>query len=153
MVSVWRPLTTTLRLMLANVLECTLLVQGWRLSSIDEAAQWGLAARCALFWRQLRFSYAGRALLIGYTLAPSATLAAAPTLRRLGDWPVGELLFADPRTRRGQIQVARPRPGTVTGVPPAVAARRSVILPQQRWLMGAEHVLSPMLRLGLPPCS
>lgn len=146
-------LTAALRLRLAGALECALLGQGWRPPTADEAARLGLATRRAVFWRRVRFSYAGRALLIGHTLVPPATLARTPALRRLGDRPVGELLFSDPAARRRQVEVAGPRPGgAIAACLPAVAARRSVILLQRRPVMVVEHFLPPMLRLDPPPC-
>ena len=144
-------LTAALRRVLADALDCTLLAQGCRRASADEARYLGLAPGGRLFWRRVRFRHAGRTLLVGHTLAPAAALAACPALRRLGDRPVGELLFADPVVRRERIELAGSGSDTITGLRPALAARRARVPVGGHRLLVMEHFLPAMLHLR-PPC-
>ena len=143
-------LTAALRRALAGALDCRLLAQGWRGASADEARYLGLAPGSRLFWRRVRFRHAGRTLLIGHTLAPAAALAACPTLRRLGDRPVGELLFADPAMRRQRIELARPGSATVVSLCPTLVVRRARVPAGRHWLLVMEHFLPAMLHLPRP---
>jgi chorismate--pyruvate lyase len=148
-------LTAPLRRTLAGALDCTLLVQGWRTAGADEARYLGLTPGSRLYWRRVRFSHAGRALLIGHTLAPPAVLAARPRLRRLGHRPVGELLFADPAIRRERIELAEPGSDALLTVPNALAARRALVPAGRGRLLVSEHFLPAMRRvpLGSPCCN
>jgi chorismate--pyruvate lyase len=143
-------LTVALRRALAGALDCTLLAHGWRAASTDEARLLGALPGSRLYWRRVRFSHAGRALLIGHTLAPPAVLAACPRLRRLGDRPVGELLFADPAVRRERIELADPRSPALEGTPHALAARRALVPVSRGRLLVTEHFLPAMRRLPRP---
>jgi chorismate--pyruvate lyase len=144
-------LTAALRRTLGEALECRLQAQGWRRATADEAARLGLGAGSALFWRRVRFSHAGRTLLIGHTFAPPAALAAWPALRRLGDRPVGELLFADPAVRRARIELAVTPLMEPADTGPVVAARRALVPTGRQPLLVMEHFLPAMLHLPVPP--
>lgn len=148
-------LTAALRRALAGALDCTLLAHGWRAADADEARLLGQAPGSRLYWRQVRFSHAGRALLIGHTLAPPAMLAACPALRWLGDRPVGELLFVDPAIRRERIELARPGSAALLALPAALAARRALVPAGRGRLLVSEHFLPAMRRvpLGNPCCN
>lgn len=137
-------LTAALRRALAGALDCTLLTHGWRAASADEACYLGLAPGSRLYWRRVRFSHAGRVLLVGHTLAPVAALATCPALRRLGHRPVGDLLFADPRARRERIELSRP--DTVASLR-TVAARRALVRAGRQRLLVMEYFLPAMLHL------
>lgn len=143
-------LTATLRRGLGDALDCALLAQGWRAARADEARLLGVPTGSRLYWRRVRFSHAGRALLIGHTLAPPAVLAACPRLRRLGHRPVGELLFADPAIRRERIELADAGSDARRGVPRALAARRALVPAGHHRLLVMEHFLPAMLRLSSP---
>jgi chorismate--pyruvate lyase len=143
-------LTAALRRVLAGALDCTLLAQGWRAASADEARMLGQLLGARLYWRRVRFSHAGRALLIGHTLAPPAVLAACPRLRRLGDRPVGELLFADPAIRRERIELAELGSGALSEFPAALTARRALVPAGRGRLLVTEHFLPAMRRLPSP---
>lgn len=141
----------SLRRTLGEALECRLQAQGWRRATADEAARLGLGAGSALFWRRVRFSHAGRTLLIGHTLAPPAALAAWPALRGLGDRPVGELLFADPAVRRARIELAVTPLMEPADTGPVVAARRALVPTGRQPLLVVEHFLPAMLHLPVAP--
>jgi chorismate-pyruvate lyase len=149
-------LTAALRRALGGALDCTLLAHGWRAASEDEARLLGQAPGSRLYWRRVRFSHtghaghAGRALLIGQTLAPPAGRAACPRLRRRGDRPVGELLFADPAVRPERIELADPRSPALAGAPHALAARRALVPVSRGRLLVTEHFLPAMRRLPRP---
>jgi chorismate--pyruvate lyase len=146
-------LTAALRRALAGALDCTLLAQGWRAASTDEARLLGVRRGSALYWRRVRFSHtghAGRALLVGHTLAPPAVLATCPRLRWLGDRPVGELLFADPGIRRERTELAAPQSAALRSVPGALAARRALVPAGTGRLLVTEHFLPAMRRLPSP---
>ncbi len=141
-------LTAALRRVLAGALDCKLIAQGWRPASADEARYLGLAPDCRLFWRRVRFRHAGRTLLIGHTLAPAAALAVCPALRRLGDRPVGDMLFADPGVRRERIELAGWMSGAIANVRPALAARRARLPACGQRLLVMEYFLPAMLHLS-----
>lgn len=143
--------TAALRRALADGPDCTLLAQGWRPATAAEARYLRLAPGSRLFWRRVRFSHRGRALLIGHTLAPPAALAAWPALRRLGDRPVGELLFADPAVRRARIELAVTPLMEPADTGPVVAARRALVPTGRQPLLVVEHFLPAMLHLPVMP--
>ena len=138
--------TAALRRVCGEALECRLVAHGVRAATREEAGYLRLAAGAPLFWRRVRFRHAGRTLLIGYTLAPVGVLAQLPALRRLGDRPIGELLFADPAAARRRIELARPAPRP--GAP--VLVRRALLPAGRARLAVMEHFLPPMLRLPSP---
>ncbi|MDD3650474.1 chorismate lyase [Immundisolibacter sp.] len=139
--------TAALRRVCGAALECRLLAHGVRAATVEEAGYLRLAAGAMVFWRRVRFRHAGRTLLIGHTLVPVGVLAQWPALRRLGDRPIGELLFADPAVRRQGIELARAAP--LPGVP-ALFARRARVPAGRGHIAVMEHFLPPMLRLPLP---
>jgi chorismate-pyruvate lyase len=98
----------------------------------------------------VRFSHAGRALLVGHTLAPAAALTASPWLHRLGHRPVGELLFADTTVRRTRIELAGPQRDATTNLGPALAVRRALVGAGRHPLLVMEHFLPAMLHLPAP---
>lgn len=138
--------TAALRRVCGEALECRLMAHGVRAATGEEARYLGLAAGAMLFWRRVRFRHAGRTLLIGYTLAPVGVLGQLPALRRLGNRPIGELLFADPAARRRRIELARPAPRP--GAP--VLVRRALLPAGRARLAVVEHFLPPLLRLPSP---
>ncbi|GAB4351221.1 MAG: hypothetical protein Kow0073_06240 [Immundisolibacter sp.] len=141
-------LTAALRGACASAVDCTLLAQGWRAASAHESVRLRLAPGAPVFWRRVRFMRAGRPLLVGNTVVPPRTLARWPALRRLGDRPVGELVFAVPGTCRQQVELAV----APAAQAPALASRRSVIALQGGTLLVEEHFLPAALSLGAPPC-
>lgn len=141
-------LTAALRDACASAADCTLLAQGWRAASAHESARLGLAPGAPVFWRRVRFTRAGRPLLIGNTVVPPRTLTRWPALRRLGDRPVGELVFAAPGACRRQVELA----ATPAALVPALVSRRSVIALPGCALLVEEHFLPAALGLEAPPC-
>ncbi len=141
-------LTVALRGACAGAVDCTLLAQGWRTAGAHESACLALEPGASVFWRRVRFTRAGRPLLVGNTVVPPRTLARWPALRRLGDRPVGELVFAAAGTCRQQVELAV-APAVMA---PALASRRSVIALQGCALLVEEHFLPAALSLGAPPC-
>lgn len=143
-------LTAALRRTLAGTLCCRRAAQGWRRASNDEARYLGIAPNSPLFWRRVRFSHAGRPLLVGHTLAPAAALAASPWLRRLGHRPVGERLFTDTAVRRTRIELAGPDHDAATNFGAALAVRRALVRAGRHPLLVMEHFLPAMLHLPAP---
>lgn len=141
-------LTAALRGICASAVECRLLAQGWRAAGASESARLGLAPGAPVFWRRVRFTRAGRPLLVGNTVVPPRTLARWPALRRLGDRPVGEVVFAAPGARRQQVELAV----APAARPAALVSRRSVIAVSGCALLVEEHFLPAALELEAPPC-
>jgi len=73
----------------------------------NEAASLGLAAGTAAMIREVVLHCRGEPWVFARSVIPRTTLRGGNgRLAGLGERPLGELLFADRRTRRGEVQVA-----------------------------------------------
>ncbi len=88
------------------------LAQGWHSPLENERRALGMR-RGALAWvRQVHLLCAGHPWVYARTVIPAATLHGGQRrLLRLGERPLGAMLFADASVRRGPLEVARILPG------------------------------------------
>ncbi len=89
-----------------------LLSQGWRRPLANECLALGLAAGEFAFVRQVYLLGRGQVWVYARSVIPRAT-AQGPlkALTRLGNRPLGAVLFANPKIRRGRLHIARIAPG------------------------------------------
>ncbi len=109
------------------------------------------------FVRQVRLVCRNEPCVFARTVIPNATLSGARRrLARLGNKPLGAVLFADPGMRRGALQLARISPGeglfaaATRGLQPApleIWGRRSVF-----YLKGNPLLVSEIFLPGIRPC-
>jgi chorismate--pyruvate lyase len=132
--------------------------EGWALPARDEALCLGLPAGRYAWMREVWLGLGQTPQIFARTVVPPA-LVGGPLagLKRLGDRPLGELIFGRRKLRRGALGVARLRPQdwlhkraqARTGMPATQAlwARRSVFRLDDRGLLVTEVFLRPW-RLG-----
>ena len=89
-----------------------LLSQGSGRLTEDEGAALKLSRHAMPIVREVQLCCDEQPWVFARTIIPKATMqGAGGRLVRLGNRPLGALLFADPSVRRGQLQAARLRPG------------------------------------------
>ncbi len=88
------------------------LAQGWRRPLLNEAQALGMRPERHAFVREVHLLCDGRPWVYARSVIPPQTLRGdRRRLTRLGDKPLGAVLFADPGLRRSPLQVACLRPG------------------------------------------
>jgi len=102
----------------------------------DERRLLGMPEHQMALVRQVQLTCAGQPWVFARTVIPVRSLSGrGKRLARLGNRPLGAMLFADRSVRRGRLQVARLTPGNVvfasavsglTRVPDEIWGRRSV---------------------------
>jgi chorismate--pyruvate lyase len=86
--------------------------QGWRRPAFGERAALGMEDHRVALVREVHLLRGSTPLVFARTVMPAEALRGrGRRLARLGNRPLGALLFADPRIRRAGIEVARIRPG------------------------------------------
>ena len=89
-----------------------LLHQGWNPPLISEARLLGTRRAETAMIREVELLCDTRPLVFARTLIPATSMTGgARRLAQLGNKPLGAVLFADPRTQRTRIQIARISPG------------------------------------------
>ncbi len=128
--------------------------EGWALPAHDEVLGLALATGRYAWTREVWLGLGQTPQIFGRTVVPP-DLVDGPLagLKRLGDRPLGELIFGRHRLRRGALGVARLRPGdwlheraqARTGMPATdeLWARRSVFRVDERGLLVTEVFLVP----------
>lgn len=107
-----RSLTAALTAACPGRFSVRLLSQGGGRPSVDEGGALRLERHSAPIVRQVQLCCDGQPWVFARTIIPRATMkGAGGRLARLGNRPLGALLFADPGVRRGPLQVARLMPG------------------------------------------
>ncbi len=87
--------------------------QGWASPMHSEARALGIPLNQRVWRRQVQLCCDGRPWVFARTLIPLKTLHGPQgRLLHLGSRPLGAVLFADPRMRRGPVEVARLGPGS-----------------------------------------
>lgn len=82
--------------------------QGWGRPLASERAALGIKRNGLALIREVALQCDGEPWVFARTVIPTASLKGrARRLTRLGDKPLGAVLFADPATRRGRMEVAR----------------------------------------------
>ena len=135
-----------------------LVSQGLARPEVNEVAALGLAAGASAVVREVVLHCAGVPWVFARSVIPRATLGGGNArLGGLGERPLGELLFADRRTRRGEVEVAVFGPGhrqyaaALAGSRPAGAplwGRRSLF-----YLNGRPLLVSEIFLPDSPACA
>lgn len=85
-----------------------LLSQGWERPLASERKLLGLRRNALALVREVELRCNEESWVFARTVIPASSLrGAARRLTLLGDRPLGAVLFADPTTRRGRLEVAR----------------------------------------------
>jgi len=107
-----RSLTAALTAACPGRFSVRLLSQGSGRPTVDEGVALRLERHSAPIVRQVQLCCNERPWVYARTIIPRATMKGeGGRLARLGNRPLGALLFADPRVRRGTLQAARLVPG------------------------------------------
>ena len=128
-----------------------LLRQGWARALPSEARRLGLRRGGLALVREVQLLCDGEPWVFARTLIPATTLRGpGQRLARLGERPLGAVLFADRRVRRGVTEMAQLRPGeqlfdsATQGLPPlsdTVWGRRTLFFMAGRPLLVNELFL------------
>jgi len=135
------------------------LAQGWARPMINEARLLRMRPQRLALLREVHLLCGGRPWVFARTVIPQATLSGPERrLARLGNRPLGAVLFADPHMRRGEVQVTRLQPGDAVhghvfadGDGPPVWGRRSLFRLNDKPLLVSEFFLPEMLAAAPEP--
>lgn len=149
----YEPGSLTLRLQRAcgAGFRVVVLGQGWARPFAGELRWLGVAAGVPCLVREVALMSGDVPLVLARSIIPATTLHGADSgLARLGNRPLGEVLFACPRLRRVRLQLARVQPGEFRGMVPqaSVWGRRSLYSIAVGDLLVCEFFLPAVL--GLP---
>ena len=98
-------LTQRLRKRVGAGFRVELLGQSWQKPGMDEAWQLGLKPGHRAIVREVALQDGSQPLVVARSIIPAQTLHGADRrLARLGNRPLGHILFADPRLQRLQLQ-------------------------------------------------
>lgn len=101
-------LTQRLRRKCPNHFCVHVLHQGWARPTLDETRALGLRSNAWAWIREVRLMCGEQPWVFARTLIPPTTLRGrGRRLIHLGNRPLGQVLFADPRIRRGPVEIAR----------------------------------------------
>ncbi len=104
-------LTAGLKALAPDDFRVRVLAQGWGKPLLSEQKLLGMGSGEMAIVREVELLCGGEPWVFARTLIPARSLrGAARRLTFLGDRPLGEVLFADPQLRRGEIQMARITP-------------------------------------------
>jgi chorismate lyase len=131
--------------------------QGWRRPLLNEARVLGMPAARYAFVRQVYLLCDEQPWVFARTVIPRTTLTGHERrLAHLHTRPLGEVLFADPSMRRGEVEVARLTPGDglyrsatqrLAVKPAAIWGRRSLFT-----LSGKPLLVNEIFLPDIPPC-
>jgi chorismate--pyruvate lyase len=131
--------------------------QGWRPPLLNEARLLGVSVARYAFVRQVYLLCDGQPWVFARTVIPRTTLTGHERrLAHLHTRPLGEVLFADPSMRRGEVEIARLTPGDglyhnavqrLPAKPAAIWGRRSLFRLSDKPLLVNEIFLP-----DIPPC-
>ncbi len=145
-------LTRLLQLASGGNFQVCLLNQGWRAPLPDEARLLGIREKRFAVVRQVQLLCNGIPWVYARTVIPRATLVGRQRrFIRLGDRPLGAVLFADPSMQRDEVQIARLEPemklhqlasADLVEMPPeTIWGRRSIFRLSGRPLLVSEFFL------------
>ena len=107
-------LTRRLRKICNGDFRVEILCQGWSDPMLNESRQLGINDQRRVFNREVLLYCGTRAMVYARTVIPAQTLTGRLSrLAYLGEKPLGEILFTDPHIKRGDLEIARLRPGEV----------------------------------------
>lgn len=105
-------LTRRLRALCPGRFRVRILHQGWDTPLINEAQHLGIRLHQRVFRREVVLYCAERAMVYARTVIPARTLKGRLSrLAKLGEKPLGEILFTDPHIQRREFEIARLQPG------------------------------------------
>jgi chorismate--pyruvate lyase len=100
-------LTARLQMRYPKNLRLEVLGQNWERATINEARQLAIGPKQLCLERRIVFKVAEEAVVVARTMMPRTSLQGRlRRLTQLGTRPLGAALFADPSTRRIQLEVA-----------------------------------------------
>lgn len=144
-------LTRRLRGICGGRFRVRVLHQGWTRPGRDEARALRLRLEAWAWTREVQLLCCEQPWVFARTLIPAITLRGRGLrLTRLGTKPLGEVLFTDPRVRRGPVEIARIAAGQrlhqrafagFVEPPAAIWGRRSVFWIDDRPLLVCEFFL------------
>ncbi|MAT65892.1 MAG: chorismate--pyruvate lyase [Gammaproteobacteria bacterium] len=127
--------------------------QGWARPSLDECRALGLRRRQRALIREVHLLCDDIPRVFARTVIPRTSLRGRERrLARLGERPLGAVLFADPRMHRDEVEIARIEPGTALHAhalgdagprSTAIWGRRSVFWLGRKPLLVSEIFLNP----------
>lgn len=137
-------LTRRLREACGGALTVRILRQGWYVPMLCERRVLALPQRRVALLREVLLVCEGTPWVFARTVIPRNTLRGRyRRLADLGNRPLGEVLFADPGVRRGELEVARVD-GVPLGVRGTVWGRRSLFHAGGRPLLVSEFFVGPV---------
>lgn len=144
----------------AGAFRVEVLSQGWQRPQLDERLALNMRSGTYAIVREVRLLCDRQPWVYARTVVPLRTLSGAQRrLGELGSRPLGALLFTDRSMRRGDLELARIRPGqrlfaaATAGVrppPEEVWARRSVFFVRDKPLLVQELFLPELNRAHAP---
>ena len=131
-----------------------ILFQGWALPMLNEARRLKISYKHRVFSREVLLYCDGKAMVFARTVIPKRALKGPLSrLANLGEKPLGEILFSDPRIHRKDLELSRLRPGqslyelatSAVALPrhsaAVIWARRSTFVYHQKQLLVSEIFL------------
>lgn len=138
-------LTTRLVKHCAGQFSVRVLSESYDCPRLGEHQLLGMANREAALIRQVHLLCNGHPLVYARTIIPVSTLVGPQRrLAHLGSKPLGAVLFSDQTMQRGEVQIARLKPGQVklkTNDESDVWGRRSVFKLNNKPLLVSEYFL------------
>jgi chorismate--pyruvate lyase len=105
-------LTRRLRKICNGGFRVEILHQGWAYPMVNESRSLKIKLHRRVFSREVLLYCGSRAMVYARTVIPAITLKGRLSrLAYLGNKPLGEILFTDPRIQRGNLEIARVRSG------------------------------------------
>lgn len=148
-------LTRRLREICDQRFRVKIVYQGWALPMVNEAHHLAIPCHRRVFSREVVLQCGEHAMVYARTIIPARTLKGRLSrLAKLGEKPLGEILFTDPHIHRHDLEIARLQPGellfekarhVMAGSPPAqvgaIWARRSTFAYHDKRLLVSEIFL------------
>jgi chorismate--pyruvate lyase len=132
--------------------------QDWQVPYLSEAGLLGLVPRQLALVRQVVLFCRGDAWVFARSILPAATLTGRQRcLDRLGERPLGAVLFTEPGACRGPVEFARLLPGgklfteatrVLADQPACLWGRRTLFYLQGKPLLVNEFFLPPIAACG-----
>ena len=105
-------LTRRLRAVCNEPFRVKIVAQGWVPPLINEAHHLNIALHRRIFRREVVLLCGERPMVYARTVIPARTLKGRLSrLAKLGEKPLGEILFNDPHIQRRDLEIARLQPG------------------------------------------
>ncbi len=147
-------LTRRLQVACGGDFRVRVLAQGWRRPLENERRVLGMRRGTLAWVRQVHLLCHGQPWVFARTVIPAATLHGGQRrLLRLGSRPLGAMLFADHRVRRGPMEIAAIAPGTPlhraalgAGAAGRIWGRRSLFFFDSRPLLVNEIFLPALVK-------